>query len=149
MIIYVDTRQKKGKHEIKHSQLEALGHTLISKKLDCADYCSDNSNVVIDTKQDMDELYLDLFSEHARFAREIRLAQRQNKKLIILVEDDKIKSLSDVKKWKSKRGKANGTVLFDKMMKLKYAYDVDYRFCSKENAGLEIVKLLVNYSEPI
>ena len=149
MIIYVDTRQKKGKHDIKHSQLESLGHTLISKKLDCADYCSDNSNVVIDTKQDMDELYLDLFSEHARFAREIRLAQRQNKKLIILVEDDKIKSLSDVKKWKSKRGKANGTVLFDKMMKLKYAYDVDYRFCSKKNAGLEIVKLLVNYSEPI
>ena len=91
MIIYVDTRQKKGKHDIKHSQLESLGHTLISKKLDCADYCSDNSNVVIDTKQDMDELYLDLFSEHARFAREIRLAQRQNKKLIILVEDDKIK----------------------------------------------------------
>ena len=65
------------------------------------------------------------------------------------VEDDKIKSLADVKKWKSKRGKANGTVLFDKMMKLKYAYDVDYRFCSKENAGLEIVNLLMNYSEPI
>lgn len=143
MIIYVDTRQKKGKHDIKHSQLESLGHTLISKKLNCADYCSDNSNIVIDTKQDMDELYLDLFSEHARFAREIRLAQRQNKKLIILVEDDKIKSLSDVKKWKSKRGKANGTVLFDKMMKLKYAYDVDYMFCDKSETGFKIAELLI------
>ena len=96
----------------------------------------------MDSQHQLHELYLDLFSEHARFAREIRLAQRQNKKLIILVEDDKIKSLSDVKKWKSKRGKANGTVLFDKMMKLKYAYDVDYMFCDKSETGFKIAELL-------
>ena len=143
MIIYVDTRQKIGKHDIKHNQLLSLGHTLVSRKLDCADYCTDNSNIIIDTKQDLNELYMDLFTEHARFAREIRLAAEMNKKLIVLVEDGSIKRLSDIKKWKSNRGKANGTVLYRKMMSLHYAYDVDYMFCDKSETGLKIAELLV------
>lgn len=143
MIIYVDTRQKIGKHDIKHNQLLSLGHTLVSRKLDCADYCTDNSNIIIDTKQDLNELYMDLFSEHARFAREIRLAAEMNKKLIVLVEDGSIKRLSDIKKWKSNRGKANGTVLYRKMMSLHYAYDVEYMFCDKSETGLKIAELLV------
>lgn len=143
MIIYVDTRQKIGKHDIKHNQLLSLGHTLVSRKLDCADYCTDNSNTIIDTKQDLNELYLDLFTEHARFAREIRLAAEMNKKLIVLVEDGSIKRLSDIKKWKSNRGKANGTVLYRKMMSLHYAYDVEYMFCDKSETGLKIAELLV------
>ena len=142
MIIYVDTRQKIGKHDIKHNQLLSLGHTLISRKLDCADYCTDNSNIIIDTKQDLNELYMDLFTEHARFAREIRLAAEMNKKLIVLVEDGSIKRLSDIKKWKSNRGKANGTVLYRKMMSLHYAYDVEYMFCDKSETGLKIAELL-------
>ena len=143
MIIYVDTRQKIGKHDIKHNQLLSLGHTLVSRKLDCADYCTDNSDIIIDTKQDLNELYMDLFTEHARFAREIRLAAEMNKKLIVLVEDGSIKRLSDIKKWKSNRGKANGTVLYRKMMSLHYAYDVDYMFCDKSETGLKIAELLV------
>lgn len=143
MIIYVDTRQKIGKHDIKHNQLLSLGHTLVSRKLDCADYCTDNSNIIIDTKQDLNELYMDLFTEHARFAREIRLAAEMNKKLIVLVEDGSIKRLSDIKKWKSNRGKANGTVLYRKMMSLHYAYDVEYMFCDKSETGLKIAELLV------
>lgn len=142
MIIYVDTRQKIGKHDIKHNQLLSLGHTLVSRKLDCADYCTDNSNIIIDTKQDLNELYMDLFIEHARFAREIRLAAEMNKKLIVLVEDGSIKRLSDIKKWKSNRGKANGTVLYRKMMSLHYAYDVEYMFCDKSETGLKIAELL-------
>ena len=143
MIIYVDTRQKIGKHDIKHNQLLSLGHTLVSRKLDCADYCTDNSDIIIDTKQDLNELYMDLFTEHARFAREIRLAAEMNKKLIVLVEDGSIKRLSDIKKWKSNRGKANGTVLYRKMMSLHYAYDVEYMFCDKSETGLKIAELLV------
>ena len=143
MIIYVDTRQKAGKHDIKHNQLLSLGHTLVSKKLDCADYCTNDSNIIIDTKQDLDELYMDLFSEHARFAREIRLAAQMDKKLIVLVEDGNIKQVSDVKKWQSKRGKANGTVLYNKMMRLHYAYDVDYMFCNKSETGFKIAELLI------
>lgn len=149
MIIYVDTRQKVGKHDLKHAQLVELGHTLVSKKLDCADYCTDNGKTVIDTKQDVEELYLDLFSEHARFAREIRLAKKTGKKLIILVEDGSIKRLSDIKQWKSKRGKANGTVLYDKMMKLHYAYGVDFQFCDKKMTGLKIAELFLNELQPI
>lgn len=142
MIIYVDTRQKIGKHDIKHNQLLSLGHRLVSRKLDCADYCTDNSNIIIDTKQDLNELYMDLFTEHARFAREIRLAAQMDKKLIVLVEDGSIKRLSDIKKWKSNRGKANGTVLYRKMMSLHYAYDVEYMFCDKSETGLKIAELL-------
>lgn len=148
MIIYVDTRQKIGKHDIKHNQLLSLGHTLVSRKLDCADYCTDNSNIIIDTKQDLNELYMDLFTEHARFAREIRLAAEMNKKLIVLVEDGSIKRLSDIKKWKSNRGKANGTVLYRKMMSLHYAYDVEYMFCDKSETGLKIAELLVQLFKP-
>ena len=148
MIIYVDTRQKIGKHDIKHNQLLSLGHTLVPRKLDCADYCTDNSNIIIDTKQDLNELYMDLFTEHARFAREIRLAAEMNKKLIVLVEDGSIKRLSDIKKWKSNRGKANGTVLYRKMMSLHYAYDVEYMFCDKSETGLKIAELLVQLFKP-
>lgn len=149
MIIYVDTRQKVGKHDLKHTQLVKLGHTLVSKKLDCADYCTDNGKIVIDTKQDVDELYLDLFTEHARFAREIRLARETGKKLIILVEDGNVKRLSDIKQWKSKRGKANGTVLYGKMMKLHYAYGVEFLFCDKKTTGLRISELLLSGIQPI
>lgn len=62
-------------------------------------------NVSVDTKQDLEELSRNLMnrSDHSRFWKEVRKANENGIKLIILCEHGgQIKSIPDVAKWHSK-----------------------------------------------
>ena len=125
MRIAVDKAQKDGKHTIKHSQIESLGHELVFLPLPVGDYILVDDAVAevikrrgeklkkmdligvtrrsIDTKAHCEEVYQNIIGKsHERFRDELILAQQNNIQLIILIESaPDVKSLDDVKRWKN------------------------------------------------
>lgn len=85
-VIYEDTRNKVGAHELKNGWWRAHGVEVVRKKLDAGDYARDGSNVLVDTKKDVQELVMDIGRDHARFSREVERAERAGCRLVILVE---------------------------------------------------------------
>ena len=142
MTIYADTRQKVGKHDVKHRQIVDNGHILLSKKLDIGDYMRPDGKISVDTKQDLQEIYSNLFTDHARFLREVRKAYRRGVTLVVLVEQDGIRSVEDVCKWDPGHGLAHGRQLYDRMRDLYRAYGVQFAFCGKNDTGKKIIEIL-------
>lgn len=125
-------------------------------------------SVCVDTKKDMQEIVGNICgTQHARFRDECILAQNNGIKLYVLIEnDDGITSLDDVPtwinprlsryqkikemhalgKWRSvKPAKApptSGAILAKAMRTMQEKYGVEFRFCRKEDAGMEVVRLL-------
>lgn len=144
-MIIQDTRQKKGKH--KNIERYFITHNIIfeNKKLDVGDYMlSTNKNVSVDTKYGMDELSTNLTNreDHKRFMAEIRRAYKSGIKLIILIEDGKIKDKNDVAGWRSKYTGVTGGRLLQEMFRLEMAYGVRFMFCEKRSCGRRIMEIL-------
>lgn len=58
----------------------------VAVKLNAGDYAYAPSNILIDTKKDVDELSMDVGKDHARFVREIDRAAVSGYRLVILIE---------------------------------------------------------------
>jgi len=124
-------------------------------------------NLVVDTKSGMQEMYQDIVGkDHDRFRDECILAQNNNVKLIVLVEEPGITCLNDVAKWKNprvdkwykfnamhKQGKALSVKIpsippcsSDRLMKamqtMTEKYGVEFRFCDPEVSGRMVVEIL-------
>ena len=80
--------------------------------------------------------------------REVRRADESGVKLIILVEHgEPIIQLTDVCSWhnpiRAKHGVAiDGRDLMDRMHRVSLMYGVEWRFCTKDKTGEEIIKIL-------
>ena len=167
MIIQEDTRQKPNKNADIRKQLEALGHTVRRFGMPCGDYqIFGKGDVVIDTKQDMNEVYSNVITDHERFANEARLAQEAGIKLIILVTDPIVSSIDDVRLWRNPRRERwfmvkamqrKGKMLTVKqsktppcasdrlqkaMVTMTLRYGITWLFCERERVGEEIIRLL-------
>lgn len=86
-LLYIDTRQQKGKHAHVDRWLEAHGVAYEYRKLDYGDYMVDGVPISIDTKRDVQELAGNLGHDHARFRREVERANEHGCRLIVLVEE--------------------------------------------------------------
>ena len=168
MIILEDTRNVVGKHSFKHKWFAENGIEVRRTKLYCGDYTlPTNQSVCIDTKQNLLELCGNVCGkEHARFRRECERAQEAGIKLIILVENDRqqigstgiwnpaIRKLSELSKWANPRlfirkgGKqlypnaTRGATLMKACMTMEKKYSCRFLFCTPEESGAEIVRLL-------
>lgn len=157
MILQVDSRQQKSKHELKHKYFEEHGYKLVVSKMLVGDYCiPSNGSVVVDTKKDMMELYGDMIQQHERFRDECCLAKDAGIKLYVLVENKNgINELSDVgtDKWKNplwfryykyKKGKppVKNVTLMKMLHTMQDKYGVEFIFCSPEEAGAKVLELL-------
>ena len=187
-IICVDKAQKDGKHEVKHRDIARMNN-LMFLPLPYGDYCVATDIIIetikrrgellkkidlvgkikisVDTKQHLQELYQDIISDHKRFRDECILAQENNCKLYVLVEnDDGITKLEDVHKWENQRiiryyyfkklkeqGKAQNVKLAKrppvssrelqtKLETMQEKYGVEFLFCTKEECGKKIIELL-------
>lgn len=192
-IICVDKAQKDGKHEVKHKDIARMNN-LMFLPLPYGDYCIATNTIVetikrrgellkkidlvgkikisVDTKQHLQELYQDIISDHKRFRDECILAQENNCKLYVLVEnDDGITKLEDVHKWENQRivryyyfkklkeqGKAQNVKLAKrppvssrelqtKLETMEDKYGVEFLFCTKEECGQKIINLLTEKKE--
>lgn len=150
--IIEDTRQKAGKHDIKHSFFITNSIDVIRCKLPFGDYAP-VPPVAIDTKENMDEIAGNICGkEHKRFINECKAAKAAGCKLIILVENDVgITDISDVHTWINPRvvyspNCVQGARLQKAMETISERYGVTFLFCTPENAGQIITEILDEYS---
>ena len=190
MKILVDTGQPKKKHDLKHACMERLGAELNVVPLPVGDYVlvdeivedvlSRKKNrgidvkkldllgsykVSVDTKRDIQEAIGNICgSQHDRFRDEVILAQRNQIKLYILVENsDGVSKLDDLDGWENPRAKmkkwireadgsrkqgfvspkaTKGTSLAKAMRTMQEEYGVQFLFCRPEETGRKILDLL-------
>lgn len=103
--IVQDSREKHGHHDNVLQGLHERGINVVRSKLYVGDYAKIyDMSVVIDVKQDLQEVYGNLIGQqHRRFTDECKRAQGNDIRLIILVEQAGIKSIEDVKDWVNPR----------------------------------------------
>ena len=148
MVIIEDSRQKPDKNKHIKVQLESLGHTVIRSKMLVGDYqIANKGDTVVDTKYGMGEIENNLVHDHERFRNECILAQEAGIKLIVLIQDEKLKQLADVFGWYNIRKKwsknaVSGRTLGKIMYSMKEKYGVQWEFCKKSDVGQRIAALL-------
>ena len=169
MIFVHDTRDKVNKHNNVDSYLLSRGHEIIRSKLYVGDISLlANQTVCIDLKGlGMKEVYSNLVQQHDRFKRECVRAGEAHIRLVILVEENKIKDLGDVETWQNPRAvqyaelamaHARGKRLSAKlpsrppissqrlanMMRVMSArYGVEWIFCQPKDAGRTVEEILL------
>lgn len=143
-MIIVDSREKKWDHIRKY--FEENGIEFEVKKLDVGDYFStDQGNVVVDRKQNLQELCGNLSKGDCniiRFTNECRRAKEKGIRLVVLIEGTACQNVKDVSGWKSKYSKHSGKWLTDKMFNLTVSYNVEWRFCKKSETAAKILEIL-------
>ena len=148
MIIQEDTRQKAGKHDIKHAYFSEHGVELVRCKLPFGDYAP-IPPVSIDTKENMEEIAQNICgSEHKRFINECKAAKSAGCQLIILVENNLgITDISQVHNWINPRiiysdKVVQGPRLQKAMETISERYGVRFMFCDPHESGKVIMEIL-------
>jgi hypothetical protein len=162
MIIQIDSREKARAIKKIVAEFDRQGISHPVSKLMVGDYMNyDNPRLIIDRKQNLTELCSNVTHDHARFQRELKLAQDNEIKLIFLVEHGKgIRSLNDViwwdnprhwkrekdpvsGRWKDIETKATeGETLYKILQTMERKYACKFLFCEKEETGREIIRIL-------
>ena len=149
MVIVADTREKPRAIVRILDTFRKEGITVVRRALNFADYWNpDNPGVIIDRKQNLQEVCGNVVQGRKRFVREIERCNRNKCHLIVLVEHGgKIKSLADVTNWKNPRLRespyaVSGERLFKIMTAMAKYYGIEWQFCSKQNTGKRIIELL-------
>ena len=164
MDIQIDSREKAKaiKKIIKTFDEEDVKH--FSSKLLVGDYMSlDNPRLIIDRKQNLQELCGNVCQQHERFRRELLKAMDAGIQLVILVEHGSdIRCLEDVYfwqnsrkheiRWKNVNGKkekyvvsakaVDGKQLYKSLCTIRDRYNVRFEFCEKKDTGKEIIRIL-------
>ena len=150
MTIIEDTRNQKGKHNIKHLKFREAGVKLHRSKIPVGDYCLPPARA-IDTKASMLEIAQNIGGgvvEHRRFINELKLAQEIGCDLVILVEnEDGIEDIQGVRFWQNPRTEwspncIQGPRLAKAMQTIQERYGCTFMFCHPNEAAEIIEDLL-------
>lgn len=167
MMIWEDTRQQQGQHDNIAEYCRMNGITVRRMKLDTGDYILPPA-IAVDTKQGMGEVYNNLVQDHDRFRAECIRAQEAGTILVILIENDEgIRSLDDVENWQNPRidryyekyAYALAARKHEKPIKIPAPpmsskriarimetmsdrYGVRWAFCSRAETGAKVVEIL-------
>lgn len=143
-LIIVDTREKGHKKILEY--FDKLGIDYIISKLEAGDYMLfKNFSTIIDKKDGLLELAGNLcnVNEHKRINREIERAKELGcKDFIFLIQDNKIKSVEDIKNWSSPYTKVKGETLLKIMNTMCKKYTIRFVIVPKKKMGEMIIKLL-------
>lgn len=168
MTIIEDVGQKVGQHDNIAEWCAENNVLLRRQKLNVGDYQLVQSTAV-DTKKGMQEIYSDIVSDHERFRNECIRAQEDGIRLVILIEDEHIKTLDDAKKWRNPRidkyyrdyglvirAQRAGKMLNRKIPKppvsserlvgmmdaMTMRYGVEWQFCHPDKTGERVFQIL-------
>lgn len=143
-LIIVDTREKGHKKILEY--FDKVGQDYIVSKLDAGDYALfKDFSTIIDKKDTLLELAGNLCNtlEHKRINREIDKAKEFGcKNFIFLIQDNKIKSVEDIKNWSSPHTKVKGETLLKIMSTMAKKYGVRFMIVPKKDMGKKIIELL-------
>lgn len=163
--IQIDSREKT--HAISHitRYFDMNNIKYYTNKLLFGDYMNlHNPMVIIDRKQNLVEVQGNITQQHLRFRNELIKAQENGFKLIILIEENQIKTLEDVrdkyinprmKQWSMARKKAlkkglefkqrpplSGKQIYEILNTMEQKYGCKFMFCRKEEMAKKIIELL-------
>ena len=143
-LIICDTREKGNKKILEY--FDSVGQNYIISKLDAGDYALFKQyNTIIDKKDGLLELAHNLCNslEHERIKREIQRAKDLGcENFIFLIQDNKIKTIEDIKSWTSPHTKVKGETLLKIMNTMRTKYTIRFVICPKKKMGEMIIKLL-------
>ena len=132
MDIQIDTREKQRAIRKIIKTFDENGVKHFSSKLLVGDYMSlDNPRLIIDRKQNLQELCGNVCQQHERFKKELLKAIDAGIQLVILVEHG-----PDVKNLEDKS-----------MCTIRDRYNVRFEFCEKKDTGKEIMRILSEYGD--
>lgn len=166
MDIQIDSREKAKAIQKILAEFQKSGVNYFSSKLMVGDYMNlDNPRLIIDRKQNLQELCSNVCQQHERFKNELMKAMQAHIQLIILVEHGPdIRSLEDIYFWKNPRkheirwkwkdGKkeryivsakaVDGNQLYKSLCTIRDRYHVQFEFCEKKDTGKRIMEILGN-----
>lgn len=160
--IQIDSREKARAIQKIVAEFDRQGVDHFISKLYVGDYMNlDNPRVIIDRKQNLNELCSNVCQGHNRFRDEMLRAQEHGIEMIILCEHGKgIECLKDVIWWdnprRHKRVKnaetgrweewetkaTTGDKLYKILCTFQRKYGCRFLFCEKEETGRKIIELL-------
>lgn len=148
-VLLVDSREKwtQGGSRDAHIREYLDRHEIpyLVQKLDVGDYAVPGGQVVVDRKQNLDEIAKNLTNrqDRARFLREVRRAHSAGLRLVVLVEHGPhIKTVKDVESWRSQWSGVSGVSVAREMRRAALAYKVRWEFCSKRSTAKRIIEIL-------
>lgn len=148
--IIEDSRNKVGKHELKHRYWEENGTVVIRSALPYGDYIK-APKIAIDTKQDLSEIGNNMcgaVSEKKRFTAECVKAKEAGSKLIFLIENNKkVHTIEDLygKQIYLHNGRLlSGDQLATAMHVMSNRYGCEFMFCDPKDSARIIMELLEN-----
>lgn len=145
-MIIIDSREKEFNHIKTFFETNNIPYAV--QKLDTGDYLNtDNPSVLVDRKANLQEVCSNLSNGKnnvSRFTKECRRAFHDSVKFIVLIEGTNCKSIKDVTQWKSSFSQHTGKWLVNEMFRLTMAYNVEWKFCRKNETPEKILELL-NY----
>lgn len=149
MIIQIDSREKERAIKSIVAEFDRRGIMHPISKLIVGDYMNyDNPRVIVDRKQNLNEIAQNVCQDHDRFRRELLKAKEMGIHLIVLIEHgDGIECLEDVIFWQNPRKKVSpkaisGEHLYNILTTLSSKYGVEFQFCTKAQTGKKIIELL-------
>ena len=156
-MIICDSREQKNGHILRYFEQHVIPYKI--EKMEVADYqIRGNDKIVVDRKQNLDEVASNLFykgktaaenngrkipSDVARFWKEVRRAFEHRIKMVVLVEHGNgITELRDIAKWNSSHSGISGRQLMDKIDEVQIAYGIKFMFCDKSETPRKILDIL-------
>lgn len=147
-MIIIDSREKKFNHIEEYFKAHDVPYDV--RKLDTGDYYNtDNPSVVVDRKQNLQEICTNLSKGKenvSRFTRECKRAFEDHVRFVVLIEGTNCRELNQIKDWKSKYSKHTGRWLLGEMFRLTMSYKVEWKLCRKNETAKRILEIL-DYSE--
>ena len=151
MVIQVDSREKAHAIQKILAEFDRKNIKWFVSKLPVGDYMSlDNPKLVIDRKQNLQEICGNVVQQKKRFLAELERANEYGIELVILCEHGgEIRSLPDVVNWVNPRLKesplaVSGERLFKILSAISKKYGVSFLFCDKRSTGKRIIEILSN-----
>ena len=140
------TQTKRGRNPDTHisAYLERHGIPWVVRKLDVGDYMLEGGSVTVDRKQGLEEVARNLTNpaDKKRFWNEVRLAHQKQIRLVVLIEDNKRKTLQDIHGWRSAYTKVTGAAILRQMERLRMAYGVEFEICHRRSVARKIMEIL-------
>lgn len=153
-LLLIDTREKPKAIQGITRTIERMGIPYERTKLLFGDYQDYNRpGVVIDRKQNIQELAQNCTRDHVRFRAELDRAKKAGSRLVILVEQNRYKDgdewrhvedIADLMYWTGPHTTIRGEKVYRVLRGWMAKYPLEVRFCDKRNTGKRILEIIYN-----
>lgn len=151
-LLLIDTREKPKAIQGIIKTIDRAGIEHERTKLLFGDYMDWNKpGIVVDRKQNIQELAQNCTRDHVRFRAELDRVKKAGSRLVILVEQNRYKDgdewrtvedIADLMYWTSPHTTIRGEKVYRVLRGWMAKYDIDVQFCDKRSTGKRILEII-------